>query len=393
MKRIIFILLPILFFAFTFKSGIENTNNSNFQPKISSGQFQILPAFNPAYYDVTNWTISGRQILKDGKPFFAKGVGYQPTPVGENPARSPNGDYFTSNYAGIYKPDLDKMYAMGVNSLRIYSWYPDKDHTDFLNYAYSKGIYVIIGYYMPPGTIVGNFNEKLGLFKQLAENTKTHPGIMGYQLGNENVGGDINNPTYWNNLNAIASALKSIAPNKIVTTGLVDDGENTVRAGDKYMTSLDVWGINIFRGKTLGPFYPDYLKASKKPVLITELGFPCTIRTNGVPAMMPDNSQAVADYVETVMEEINENSSDDEPDDPVAGVYYFMFSDEWWKQVCPACYSNGPCACADNTHDFTKENHTANFPGGWWDEEWFGLYTADGSPRKAVDVLKEMWKK
>ncbi len=108
--------------------------------------------------------------------------------------------------------------------------------------------------------------------------------------------------------------------------------------------------------------------------------------------MMPDNGQAVADYVEDGMEEINDNSSDDEPDDPVAGVYYFMWCDEWWKQACPACYSSGPCACSDNTHDFTKENYTDNFPGKWWDEEWFGLYTADGSPRKAVDVLRKMWK-
>jgi hypothetical protein len=388
MKRTTFILLPLILLAFTFKSGIENT----ISPIEQSG---IITSTAPqSYYDVTDWKVNGRQILKNGTPFFAKGVGYQPTPIGQNPKDPPNGDYFTSNYANIYKTDLDRMYAMGVNSLKIYSWYPDKDHNDFLNYAYSKGIYVIVGYYMPPGTIIGNFQEKLALFKQLAENTKTHPAIMGYQLGNENVGGDINNPTYWNNLNLIAQALKSIAPNKIVTTGLVDDGENSVRAGDKYMTSLDAWGINIFRGKTLGRFYDDYKSASNKPALITELGFPNTIRTNGVPAMMPDNGKATAEYVEDVIEEIHDNSSDDEPDDVVAGVYYFMYSDEWWKQSCPACYtSNGPCACGDNTHDFTLNNSSGAFPGGWWDEEWFGLYTADGSPRASVNVLKNLWKK
>jgi len=377
MKRTIFILLPVIFLAFAFNSG-----------NIPSEKQSITPA----YYDVTDWKVNGRQILLNGKPFFAKGVGYQPTPVGENPARSPNGDYFTSNYAGIYKPDIDLMDAMGVNAIKIYSWFPDKDHSDFLNYAYSKGIYVIIGYYMPPGTVIGNFAEKLELFRQLAEMTKTHPGIMGYQLGNENVGNDINNPTFWNNLNQIAAKLKSIAPNKLVTTGLVDDGEKSVRAGNNYMTSLDVWGINIFRGKTLGNFYSDYKNASNKPVFITEIGFPNTIRNNGIPAMMPDNSQATADYVEDVMEEINDNSSDDEPDDPVGGVFYFMWTDEWWKQNCPACYSSGPCACSDNTHDYTKDNRSGAFPGGWWDEEWFGLYTADRQARKTVDVLKKMWR-
>jgi exo-beta-1,3-glucanase (GH17 family) len=378
MKRSIFVLLPVLLLALAFRTGNETSEKQT--------------VITPQFFETTNWTVDGRQIKLNGKPFFAKGVGYQPTPVGENPARSPNGDYFTSNYSNIYKGDIDKMADMGVNCIKIYSWFPDKDHSDFLDYAYKKGIYVLVGYYSPNADLKNNFNTIKSQFETLARNTATHPGMMGYQLGNENVGGDAQNPDFWGLYNQIAAALKSIAPSKIVTTGLVDDGMISVRYGNTYMTSLDAWGINVFRGKSLGDFYKTYTDASRKPVLITEIGFPNTVRTNGVPAAMPNNGEATADYVDDVMDEINDNSSDDEPNDPVAGVYYFMWSDEWWKQNCPACWSNGPCACSDNTHDYTKDNSSGAFPGGWWDEEWFGLYTADRQARKTVDVLKSKWK-
>ncbi len=347
--------------------------------------------------DVSNFTVDGRQVKLNGKPIYFKGMGYQPVPVGQHPNDPPNGDYFTSNYASIYKPDIDRMRQMGVNAIKIYSWYPDKDHSDFLNYAYNGNnnpIFVAVGYFMPPGTVISQFNEKLALFKTLAQKTFTHPAIIGYMLGNENVGGDRNNPTFWTNLNKISEALKSIAPNKLTFTGLVDDGMLSVKAGNNYMTSLDVWGINIFRGKTLGNFYDTYENASRKPVFITELGFPSTIRENGVPKAMPDNGEDAADYTEDVLEEVEKNRSDKDKSDVVAGVFWFMFCDEWWKQECPACWhpNNQPCSCSKSTHDFTSAKPTDSFPGKYWDEEWFGVYTADRQARKLVDAIKDVWK-
>jgi len=394
MKKLILVVLPIVLIAMAFRFNSDHMSFQNQQSENIVTNAKDLT--DNTSYDVTNFTCSGHQVLLNGHPFFAKGVGYQPTPVGEHPNDSPNGDYFTSNYAYIYKPDLDKMREMGVNSLRIYSWYPDKDHSDFLNYAYNGGtnpIYVAVGYYMPPGTIIGNFDEKLALFKTLATKTAQHPDIIGYQLGNENLGNDLNNPDYWNKLNQIAAALKAIAPNKLTFTGLVDDGMKSVQVGNQYMTSLDVWGINIFRGRHLGDLYSSYASASTKPMFITEVGFPATIREGGIPKPMPDNGEMVGEYCKDVIEEIDDNSSADHSDDVVAGVYWFMWNDEWWKQECPACWSpnNQPCSCSKSTHDFTATNYTDNFPGKWWDEEWFGLYTVDRQPRAAVDVLHSLW--
>lgn len=87
---------------------------------------------------------------------------------------------------------------------------------------------------------------------------------------------------------------KSNSSQQATFTGLVDDGMKSVRAGNSYMTSLDVWGINVFRGKTLGDFYRHMRMHPLSLSTVTELGFPATIRTNGVPAVMPDNAEDVA---------------------------------------------------------------------------------------------------
>ena len=442
MKRTLLLLLAVslIMSAFMF-SEVCNQASKMYTP-----QGEVINPV-PSVTDVSNWSVNSYQVLLNGHPFFAKGVCYQPVPVNEHPNNSPNGDYFTNNYAYIYNADLDRMHQIGINSLKIYSWYPDKDHSDFLNACVSRGIYVIVGYYMPPGTIIGEYKAKLELFQTLARMTASHPAIMGYMLGNENVGGDVNNPSFWNNYNSIAAALKTIAPNKLTFTGLVDDGMISVKAGNNYMSSLDVWGINVFRGEHLGDFYSTYQSASHKPCMVTELGFPSSIRDgNGDGQPMPDNGEVTAEYIKTVVEEVDGESSVDHPEDPVAGVYIFEWNDEWWKQACPsALHSCGQnCTAAPNTHDYacpqfwapstnypaktvvvhcsgntrhfytSKTDHTSGnfdsdmssgkwqevgadcykvdaFPGKYWDEEWFGIYTADRQPRHAVNVLHEEW--
>ena len=382
MKKIL-IILPLIIILFSL--ACDNGNN------------HVTVPGSPTP-DTTKFTASGRQILLNGNPVYFKGMCYQPTPVGASPNVYPNGDYYTSTYENIYEPDIDKMREMGVNAIKIYSWYPNADHEEFLNYCYNGNndpIYVAVGYFMPAGTVISEFDIKLNSFIDLARKTKDHPAILGYMLGNENVGSDINNPDFWNKLNQISDTLKEIAPNKLTFTAFVDNSMNSIIAGRNYMTSLDVWGINTFRGRSLGDLYSTFAAATDKPLFITELGFPSSVRTNGVPHPMPDNGAAVGEYAGDVLREIELYRSDLNSTEVVAGVFWFIFSDEWWKQECPACWSpNGqPCVCTDSSHDFSKTASYSPFPGGWWDEEWFGLYTAENrTPRAAVDTIKTIWK-
>jgi hypothetical protein len=385
MKKITFIMLPALVFAFI-AFGAKLSPNPETQTKVSEQKTESITAVN-------NFTVSGRRVLLNGQPFYAKGVGYQPIPRGEEPKNYPNGDYFTSNYSYIYKPDLERMRAMGVNMIKIYSWYPDHDHSDFLKECWNNGvdpIYVGVGYFLEAGAVIRLKNEYINQFKILAQNTYTNPAIMGYMIGNEtNNEDDINNPRYWAALNEMAGAIKAITTNKITFIAEVDDGMRTVIKGNSQFPNLDVWGINVFRGRSLTDIYTSFQSATTKPLFITEIGFSSTIRENGVPQPMPDNGQGVAFYAKLLLTEIGKNRSIDDPSRVVAGTIWFMFCDEWWKQNCPQCYNNIPCT--PNNHDYSNVPN-GNFPGGWDDQEWFGLYTIERSPREAVTVIKSFWK-
>ena len=382
-----FFLFTVLFFAFTISDGPVQGQESGQQTGIGSSN--LKPDEITA---VSSFTTSGRQVHLNGAPFYAKGVGYQPVPKGETPANFPNGDYFTSNYAHIYKPDVDKMRAMGVNLIKIYSWYPDHDHNDFLNYCYNNGvnpIYVAVGYFLEAGRVISNKNEYINQFRILAQHTYQHPAILGYMIGNEtNNEGDIHNPQYWSALNEMAGAVKGVTRNKLTFIALVDDGVRTVIQGDRQFPNLDVWGINVFRGKSLGNLYSSYADASTKPLFISEIGFSATVRENGQAEPMPNNAQGVADYCRLLMTEIGNNNSANDPSKVVAGTIWFMFCDEWWKQNCPQCWHGITCSPAD--HNYSNQENGA-FPGKWDDQEWFGLYTIERSPRAAVDVLRSFW--
>ena len=68
----------------------------------------------------------------DGKPWLMRALCYSPVPVGWDPDWfEPYGDFFTSEYAGIYERDIPLIAAAGINTLRIYTLKYSHRHTHF----------------------------------------------------------------------------------------------------------------------------------------------------------------------------------------------------------------------------------------------------------------------
>jgi hypothetical protein len=64
----------------------------------------------------------GRTLYLDGEPWLMRALCYSPIPVGWDPDWfEPYGDFFTSEFAGIYERDIPLMAAAGVNTLRVYT--------------------------------------------------------------------------------------------------------------------------------------------------------------------------------------------------------------------------------------------------------------------------------
>jgi hypothetical protein len=111
---------------------------------------------------------------------------------------------------------------------------------------------------------------------------------------------------------------------------------------------------------------------SSKDKVITEFGCPASTRDQfGNAIEMPNNAEKQANYIESHWLSIAEN-----PEIAQGGwvfaytVLIFLgssshiFKDEWWK--AGKMYEHNPSVAGNIA-----------FPGGYWDEEWFGIMSIE----------------
>ncbi|MBY4897206.1 hypothetical protein [Cupriavidus sp. AU9028] len=361
----------------------------------------------------------GREILRNGQRFFAKGMCYSPQPIGTSFDGEPWGDFFSDFWQPIFRRDLPLLKAMGVNSLRLYSTLPfrliyDADsarlsHRLFLDACHEAGISVWAGFPIDGGVYPAQDRAQrerirvaVGL---LAEQMGGHPGVIGFNIANEaNILSTRSDPGFWRWIDDLAAIAKAGAPDKLTMTCLMDDGMISVGEAESLTPHLDVFGLNVYRGTVttgMGSLFSDYARASARPLLITEFGCPASTRRGANPVQaveLPDRAAGQADYLRTQWLDIarEENRA------IASGGYAFAWSDEWWKHGEPLAQTNGSAA-------------NPTFPGGYADEEWYGIHAvalnplragqpaqvvgSDGvhhpdilTPRAAARVLAELWK-
>lgn len=361
-------------------------------------------------------TTSGRQIMINGEPFYVKGVNYQPSPIGSSNDWTPNGDWFQDYWAGIFNRDIPKIKAMNGNAVKTYAitaWAwgdPGRtriSHEKFYDLLAANEMYAVPMVYFQSDLITGydpstwQNSEIMQQWLAVLAEGKDKPGVLGWCVGNELNAGDSFYPQYWQNYNSIVGIIKQKSPDKITMIGVVDDSMKTPQYADQYMTNLDVWGINSYRGNLDSAFddlFTTFEAASSKPLLITEWGPPSSTRdSSNNPVLLPDNANLTANYIERHWH----NSSYQEGYDSMKennatcqGGFIFEWTDEWNKINPPTVHNP---STAQNT----------NFPGGWWDEEWFGMngVQVDGRdpanpdpgkpdtllPRAAVERMTSLW--
>lgn len=344
--------------------------------------FAVLSA--PSLGAATVVTVSGRQILLNGAPLIARGVCYQPTPIGQNPSQAPPwGDYCSLAYRSIYERDLPNLRRMGANVLRVYSWDHAASHTDFLNKAYNGGrdpIYVLLNRWIDPGSDWSNPSVVEAIkndYRALAANVGSHPAVLGFIIGNELNRANGANTNFWNAIHSIAAALKTAAPNRLVTTSTAE-GISEIAQINSRMTSLDAWSVQSYRGGSFGNLFSTYQFASAKPLLITEFGIDAFDNRTGQP--FANNGLAVADALQNLWREIRLNQA------IVSGGCLFSYSDEWWKT-----------AGAPDAHD--PGGQASPFPDGFSNEEWYGIFAAQDNganpdllrPRALASRLEALW--
>lgn len=381
----IFLAIPLLILLISILSGCigdkkeESTNINSIKTNISSADATIK-----------------RQILINGQPFIIKGVGYNPVPIGNSPLDGKKRDYLTKEYIGIYDRDLPLLRKMGTNTIRLWGWDNNADHTDFLNKVYNDGkdpMYVILSFWMSQDADISSpdvRNKFKSDFRKMVAKHKDSPAILMWAVGNELNSKWRNDKNKMDDLFSLIDEMAKEAHLEEgtnyhpVTTTLLDDKTiDTIRYYDPKTPNLDIWGIQAYRGKSFGNLFKDYSNVSSKPLIVMEFGVDAYDNIG-----QTENQSAQAKYVKSLWNEIASNSN------VVIGGAFTTYSDGWWKSMARADCPDKDPSVQGNCGRIMK-----SFPDDFANDEWWGIVRIKNNgnnpdlvePREVYYTFQELW--
>lgn len=374
--------------------------------------------------------IQGRQLVVNGQTVLLKAIDYSPVPIGSFPP----GSYIPSDSC-IYQRDSKLLDGSGANFLRLYGMIPETD-PGINQLGADNDIFLGLGFPILPYTkefcasqptrpdgstfcINGDAaNQTLdpstanGMalrnmiksdFTAYYKRTCKISQNCFYIFGNEVSNGSNYNSTkftdspsnFYSLVNEIAAIPESAdvlqeCPDPLpVTTAIIDlnDLQNQdIQTDDSVMTNMKFWSSNVYRGckgatecdgsgtceiPAMTDFFSNYKSLTTKPVFISEYGIDAY---DNIAGTVNEATQASCTTSIWRSIETNWNSA---PDTQVTiGGAVFEFTDEWWKT------DGNP-----NTQG-TGGFPNPNFPDGFMNESYFGLFSIADNPGTCNQLTK-----
>ena len=351
---------------------------------------------------------SGLKLKVNGKDFMVNGMNWDYYPIGTNYTYS-----LWKQPENIIQQALDEEMSllknMGVNAIRVYTGIPKK----WIEYIYANyGIYTMLNHTFGryglslSGTWVANTEyadattriELLNEVKQLASDYKDTKGLLLFLLGNENnyglvwEGAETENIPVKEKKSTVrkrARALYKLFNEAAIAMKTIDNSHPIALCnGDlqyldliiKECPDVDIFGTNIYRGKSFGDVFEKVKKKYCKPVLFTEFG---SDALNALTNLEDQNAQAA--ILKENWKEIYENAAGVGKSGNCIGGFTFQFSDGWWKagqtknldiHDSTASWVNGGYG-----FDFVKGKNNMN-------EEWFGICAKGPTDAKGLYRLQ-----
>ncbi|MDH3785611.1 MAG: hypothetical protein OEV00_09835, partial [Acidobacteriota bacterium] len=372
-------------------------------------------------------TVVGRQLMVNGKPFVVNGVAYSPHSIGEN---------FTGGFRDrpdLYADDFSAIAGTGANAVRTYSAFLT---TAMLDEAWANGLFVIPTFGIDTVQLqcdAGRAQQQARLEDTIQE-WKDHPALLYWILGNEvavsqsqaercdsgtctissaacATEGDCASGTcsfttaqtcnpadmpttcpqspvaescipescskgWYAQLDTLAAAADVADPSHPTGASNPDVGDIGVPGctDDAALASLDLWGMNLYRGCTFANALSTYRTASGKPLVITEFGSDAWNSTLSGGAGAEDQAMQQACLASLLTEAEASLVVRDPGNGVTSGQVVFAWMDEWWKS-----FDGGSCTDSywdkhDSCEDFTNPNYTVD-PA--INEEWWGIATME----------------
>ncbi len=391
--------------------------------------------------------VEGRSLVADfdmdGQyaPFFIKGVGYSPMPIGRHPsdwgwqnANDPRPNN-TLDDPAILERDFTLLEAMHANTIRIWKGndtekngrFPIKITSNTLDHAENHQIKIMAGFWIDTPSGWWECTEEGSIFHVIMDFTnaslrediksrfadyvtqlKNHPAILLWAIANEN---NLSFGDNFDQINAFYSLVNEMAelahqiegtdfhPVVLVNGDIKNLGDSNQGTTDADMPHLDVWAANVYKGDSFGDLFDEFKTKSTKPLLISEFGTDAW-HTNDVdnPSDGFEDQTTQAVWAGKLWDEIAANN------DATIGGTVMEYSDEWWKPNEWLCADdNDPnttadlCNAAQTYYGFGPKDNSCPVNGTFDDpednlpipldqfnnEEWWGIMAIAKNPDNA----------
>ena len=363
---------------------------------------------------------AGMKLVVDGQDFMINGMNWDYFPIGTNYSYS-----LWKQPDDIIKAALDSEMSllknMGVNVIRQYTgvqpkWiqyiYENYGIYTMLNHSFGRygltinGSWVAVTDYRDPATQELLMSE----VTQMAETYANTPGVLLFLLGNENnyglfwagaetedfpdsdeekkfIGEKRGRPMYklMNDAVVKMKSIDSAHPMAICNGDLLFAEIVAEECKD-----VDIYGVNMYRGKSFGDAFERVKNELNKPIMFTEFG------ADAYNALSNSEDQKMqAFFMVENWKEIYQNAAGLGKAGNSIGGFTFQFSDGWWKfgQTKNLSIHDNNASWSNGGYYLDIEDGSNNM-----NEEWFGicakgqtdargLYTL--YPRAAYYALKE----
>ena len=362
--------------------------------------------------DETGW-----KLQVNGGDYYVKGVVWSYTPRNQNYSYNLWGesDDFIRK---VLDYEFGLMKAANINTIRSFAMIPPQ----WVEYIFREhGIRTVINPLMGRYgyTIGGKWVPNVDYSDELTRATlkadmleyvdqyKNTPGVLMFAFGNESNYGlswssfEIENlPVGEQNtakarhlyslFNEVLAAGKKMAPN--LPFSIVNGDVQYIDLIVELVPSLDVLGVNVYRGKSFTDLWATVDQKLDLPVVFFEFGSDAF----NAKEMQEDQVAQAMLLKEQWKEMYNKAAGNGEEGNSIGG-FVFEWRDEWWKYL-----QTENLDVQDTNASWANQGYLFDWVDGKnnMNEEWFGItalglpnsegvYTA--RPRAAYDVLSEIW--
>jgi len=337
----------------------------------------------------------GMKLVVNGEDFMINGMNWGYVPIGTNY------NYSLWNQSDdIIKAALDDemclLKNMGVNAIRQYTgiqpkWityiYENYGIHTMLNYSFGRYGLTLNGAWTPVTDYRDELTQEVLMSEvtELAETYKDTPGLLLFLLGNENnyglfwagaetedfpegeeqlkaVGENRGRPMY-KLMNDAAVKMKSIDSSHPVA--ICNGDVLFIDIVAEECKDVDIYGTNMYRGKSFGDAFQVVKDKLNKPIMFTEFG------ADAFNALSNQEDQKMQSFfmVEN-WKDIYQNAAGLGKVGNSIGGFTFQWSDGWWKvgQTKELDIHNNDATWSNGGYYLDTENGSNNM-----NEEWFGV--------------------